>query len=164
MARNNNRGRNNNPSGRNQYSSDWMDTVRERPIAAAAVAAASVGAGVFLWSKRNALSEQMSTLSSQISDWTESMRSSGDQGSEDFEFAGAGDMTSSAATGSTSARTSRSTGSRPTATRARSGNSGRRGMSETGGGNASLGASSGGGGTRPNASSRGRAKGIPSTT
>jgi hypothetical protein len=39
-----------------------------------------------------------------------------------------------------------------------------RGMSETGGGNASLGRRSGGGGTRANASSRGRAKGIPSTT
>lgn len=143
MARNNNRGRNNNPSGRNQYSSDWLDTVKERPIAAAAVAAASVGAGVFLWSKRNALSEQMSNLSSQISDWTESMRSGSESGSEDFEMAGAGDMTSSAASGSTSTRTSRSTGSRPTATRASS--SGRRGMSETGGGNASLGGHTGSG-------------------
>ena len=144
MARNNNRGRNNNPSGRNQYSSDWMDTIKERPIAAAAVAAASVGAGVFLWSKRNALSEQMSNLSSQISDWTESMRSGSDSGSDDFEMAGAGDMTSSAASGSTSTRTSRSTGSRPTATRGSS-SSGRRGMSETGGGNASLGGHTGSG-------------------
>ena len=143
MARNNNRGRNNNPSGRNQYSSDWMDTIKERPIAAAAVAAASVGAGVFLWSKRSALSEQMSNLSSQISDWTESMRSGSDSGSDDFEMAGAGDMTSSAASGSTSTRTSRSTGSRPTATRGSS--SGRRGMSETGGGNASLGGHTGSG-------------------
>ena len=143
MARNNNRGRNNNPSGRNQYSSDWMDTIKERPIAAAAVAAASVGAGVFLWSKRNALSEQMSNLSSQISDWTESMRSGSESGSDDFEMAGAGDMTSSAASGSTSTRTSRSTGSRPTATRGSS--SGRRGMSETGGGNASLGGHTGSG-------------------
>ena len=138
MARNNNRSRNNNPSGRNQYSSDWMDTIKERPIAAAAVAAASVGAGVFLWSKRNALSSQMSNLSSQISDWTESMRS----GSEGDEFEMADSSPSGAATGSTSARTSRSTGSRPTSTRARSG---RRGMSETGGGNASLGGHTGSG-------------------
>lgn len=115
MARNNNRSRNNNPSGRNQYSSDWMTTVKERPIAAAAVAAASVGAGVFLWSKRSALSEQMSNLSSQISDWTESMRSG--SGSEEFEMAGTDSSPSGAATGSSSARTSRSTGSRPTATR-----------------------------------------------
>ena len=140
MARNNNRGRNNNPSGRNQYSSDWMDTVRERPIAAAAVAAASVGAGVFLWSKRNALSEQMSNLSSQISEWTESMRS----GSETDEFEIADSSPSGAATGSTSSRTSRSTGSRPTTTRGRSARSGR-GMSETGGGNASLGGHTGSG-------------------
>ncbi|MCH8615529.1 hypothetical protein LZ016_05375 [Sphingomonas sp. SM33] len=141
MARNNNRSRNNNPSGRNQYSSDWMSTVKERPIAAAAVAAASVGAGVFLWSKRNALSEQMSNLSSQISDWTESMRSGSD---DEFEMASAGDSSpSGAASGSTSARTSRSTGSRPTSTRG--GNRSNRGMSETGGGNASLGAHTGSG-------------------
>jgi len=135
---NSNRSRNNNPSGRNQYSSDWMDTVRERPIAAAAVAAASVGAGVFLWSKRNALSEQMSNLSSQISDWTESMRSG--SGEEEFEMADG--SPSGAATGSTSSRTSRSTGSRPTSTGSRGG---RRGMSETGGGNASLGGHTGSG-------------------
>ena len=142
MPRNNNRSRNNNPSGRNQYSSDWMEMVKDRPIAAAAVAAASVGAGVFLWSKRNALSEQMSNLSSQISDWTQSMGSSDD---EDFEITGAGGGSmSSGATGSTSARTSRSTGSRPTATRGKS-NRSNRGMSETGGGNASLGAHTGSG-------------------
>lgn len=71
MARNNQRGRNNNPSGRNQYSSDWMDGVRERPMASAAAAAAAVGAGVFLWSKRNQISDQIGRLSDQISDWTE---------------------------------------------------------------------------------------------
>ena len=82
MARNNQRGRrNNNPEGRNQYSSGWIDTARDRPIAAEATAAAAVGAGVFLWSKRNQISEQLSNLSDQISDWTETMRSS-DQGSE----------------------------------------------------------------------------------
>ena len=119
MPRNSNRSRNNNPSGRNQYSSDWLDTVKERPIAAAAVAAASVGAGVFLWSKRNALSEQMSNLSSQISEWTENRRS----GSSNEEFETADNSPSGAATGSTSSRTSRSTGSRPTSTRAGSGSS-----------------------------------------
>ena len=111
MARNNSRGRNNNPSGRNQYSNDWMNSIKERPIAAAAVAAASVGAGVFLWSKRNALSEQMSNLSSQISDWTASMRSSDEQ---EFETMGSDSSPSDAATTSTSGRTSRSTGSRST--------------------------------------------------
>ena len=116
MPRTSNRGRNNNPTGRNQYSSDWMSTVKERPMTAAAVAAASVGAGVFLWSKRNQISEQLSNLSDQ------------------FE-------TSGAATGSTSSRTSRSTGSRSTSTRSKSSS----GMSETGGGNASLGAHTGSG-------------------
>ncbi|NUT00761.1 MAG: hypothetical protein HOP96_07280 [Sphingomonas sp.] len=124
MPRNNSRTRNNNPTGRNQYSSDWMGAVKDRPITAAATAAAAVGAGVFLWSKRNQISEQLSNLSDQISDWTESMRSSGE---EEFETA---DETSGAAIGSTSARTSRSTGSRPTSTRSR-------------GGNASLGADTG---------------------
>jgi hypothetical protein len=139
MPRNNDRSRNNNPSGRNQYSSDWMDTIKERPIAAAAVAAASVGAGVFLWSKRNALSDQMSSLSNQIRDWTETMRSSSD---EEFEMAD--NSPSGAATGSTSSRTSRSTGSRPTSTRGKS-NRSSGGMSETGGGNASLGSHTGSG-------------------
>ena len=143
MARNNNRSRNNNPSGRNQYSNDWLDTVKERPIAAAAVAAASLGAGVFLWSKRNALSEQMSNLSSQISEWTESMRSGNDE-SDEFEMAGS--SPSGAAAGSTSSRTSRSAGSRPTATRGGSTGLSTRGMSETGGGNASLGGHTGSGG------------------
>jgi hypothetical protein len=132
MPRTSNRGRNNNPTGRNQFSSDWMSTVKERPMTAAAVAAASVGAGVFLWSKRNQISEQLSNLSDQISEWTESMRS-GDL-EEEFD-------TSGAATGSTSSRTSRSTGSRSTSTRSKSSS----GMSETGGGNASLGAHTGSG-------------------
>ena len=42
-----NRGRrsnNNNPEGYNQYNSGWLDTARERPIAASATAAAAVGA------------------------------------------------------------------------------------------------------------------------
>ena len=142
MPRTRSRGRNNNPEGRNQYSSSWMDTARDRPIAAAATAAAAVGAGVFLWSKRNQISEQISNLSDQISDWTESMRS-GDEARE-FETMGAGGSSTSSSTGSTSSRTSRSTGSRPTSTSARSDRT-NRGMSETGGGNASLGSHTGSG-------------------
>ena len=140
MARNNQRSRNNNPQGRNQYSSSWMDTARDRPIATAATAAAAVGAGVFLWSKRNQISDQLSNLSDQISDWTQNMSSSSEQ--DEFETADAGG--SPAAMGSTSSRTSRSTGSRPTSTRGGS-NRSTRGMSETGGGNASLGAHTGSG-------------------
>ena len=108
MARNTQRGRrNNNPEGRNQYSSGWIDTARDRPVAAAATAAAAVGAGVFLWSKRNQISEQLSNLSDQISDWTETMRSS-DQGSEfdDATEAAAFPTSSSKPTSSRSSRKS----------------------------------------------------------
>ena len=75
MARTNQRGRNNNPSGKNQYSSGWMDTAKDNPMATAAVAAAAVGAGVFLWSRRNQISEQISGLSDQISEWRDGMQS-----------------------------------------------------------------------------------------
>lgn len=75
MARSNGRsGRNNNPSGRNQYS-DWgvMDMVRERPVAAAAAAAGAAAAGLFLWSKRTQITNQLSSLSDQIGEWTSNM-------------------------------------------------------------------------------------------
>ena len=80
MARNNrggNRsgGRNNNPSGRNQYSGGVMDLARDRPVAAAAVAAGAAAAGLFLWSKRSQISDQISSLSDQFSDWSDNMRS-----------------------------------------------------------------------------------------
>jgi hypothetical protein len=80
MARNNQRGRNNNnPQGHNQYSNGWLDTARERPFVAAATAAAAVGTGIFLWSRRNEISDQISELSGQISDWASEMRNgSGD--------------------------------------------------------------------------------------
>ncbi len=69
------RSNNNNPEGYNQYNSGWMDTARERPVAAAAAAAAAVGAGVFLWSKRGQISEQLSHISDQLGEWTENMSS-----------------------------------------------------------------------------------------
>jgi hypothetical protein len=115
MARNNQRGsKNNNPSGRNQYSSDWMGTVRDRPMASAAAAAAAVGAGVFLWSKRNQIGDQISRLSDQVTDWADEMRSG--SGSSNRELAmtegpnESSAIESSRATGSRNARkTSRST-------------------------------------------------------
>ena len=73
MAKNT-RGKNNNPEGRNQYSG-WMDSARERPITAALTTAAAVGAGVFLWSRRNQISDQLGNLTDQIGEWTENMRS-----------------------------------------------------------------------------------------
>jgi hypothetical protein len=83
-----NRGRskNNNPEGYNQYNRGWMDTARERPVAAAAAAAAAVGASVFLWSRRSQISEQLNNLSDQIGEWSETMSARG--GSEEFEMAG----------------------------------------------------------------------------
>jgi hypothetical protein len=147
MPRGGNRGgRNNNPSGRNQYS-DWdvMEIARERPFAAAAAAAGAAAAGLFLWSKRAQISDQLSNLNDQIGEWRESMRSG------QFET---GDDTAGLTT-------SASTGSRPTGTRSTSrgrSTSSRRGMSETGAGNASLGARSGGAGTTGSASGRGRAR------
>ena len=74
----NNRGRNNNPEGRNQYSSGVLDIARDRPMTAALGAAAAVGAGVFLWSRRNQISDQLSNLSDQIVEWRDSL------GSDDF--------------------------------------------------------------------------------
>jgi hypothetical protein len=74
MARTSNRGgRNNNPQGHNQYDRGWVDTAKERPMATAAAAAAAVGAGVFLWSRRNQITDQISHLSDQISDWRSGM-------------------------------------------------------------------------------------------
>src|SRR5690242_17513358 len=89
MPRSNSRGgRNNNPSGRNQYS-DWgvMEMARERPIAAAAAAAGAAAAGLFLWSKRNQISHQISNLSDQIGEWTDNMMS-GDSSSMMDDTAG----------------------------------------------------------------------------
>ncbi|MEO5774280.1 MAG: hypothetical protein ABIQ32_09210 [Sphingomicrobium sp.] len=97
MPRTNDRGRNNNnPEGRNQYNSDWMSTARERPMTSAAVAAAAVGAGVFLWSRREQISNQLSQLSDQIGEWTQNMQSGSQSQSEQFETVGA-----SSASGST---------------------------------------------------------------
>jgi hypothetical protein len=152
MARNGNRGgRNNNPSGRNQYS-DWgvTDLVRERPFAAAAAAAGAAAAGLFLWSRRSQISQQLSNLSDQIGEWTDSMRSDGSSSDMD-DTAG---LTTTSPSGSRSGAGSRAaSGTRSGASsRSSSGTNGRgasRGMSETGGGNASLGAHSGGMGAGP---------------
>jgi len=74
MAKNTGGKNNNNPEGRNQYSG-WMDSARDRPITAALTTAAAVGAGVFLWSRRNQISDQLGNLTDQIGEWTENMRS-----------------------------------------------------------------------------------------
>jgi hypothetical protein len=127
MARNNQRGsKNNNPSGRNQYSSDWMGTVRDRPMASAAAAAAAVGAGVFLWSKRNQIGDQISRLSDQVTDWADEMRSG--SGSSNRELAMTEGPNESSAIESSRSTRSRSTGSSSKAGRATTAQSGTAGQ------------------------------------
>lgn len=131
---NNNRGgnrsrrsKNNNPEGYNQYNSGWMDTARERPVAAAAAAAAAVGAGVFLWSKRGQISDQLSQLSDQIGEWADNMSSERELELAGGEFSGStgsrvtGDF-GAAPTGST--RRATSSPNRPSASKRRPATSG----------------------------------------
>ena len=81
----NNRSNNNNPEGRNQYNSGFMGMARERPATAAAVTAGAVAAGVFLWSRRAQISDQLSQISDQIGEWTDNMSSD-----NEFETVGMG--------------------------------------------------------------------------
>jgi hypothetical protein len=53
----------------------WTETAKDNPVKTAAAAAGAVAAGVFLWSKRNEISNQISRLSEQVTDWAEDMRS-----------------------------------------------------------------------------------------
>jgi hypothetical protein len=82
MPRSSTRGRSssNRSSSRSNDWNDWgvTEMVRERPIAAAATAAGAAAAGLFLWSKRAQISNQLSTLSDQIGEWTSQFQSSGD--------------------------------------------------------------------------------------
>jgi hypothetical protein len=136
-----------NRSSGSRSNSNWgvTEMVRDRPIAAAAAAAGAAAAGLFLWSRRAQISNQLSNLSDQIGEWAENM------GSSEGQF-GSMDDTAGLTTSSRSSGGSRS--GRP---------NGSRGMSETGGGNASLGRTSGGAGTTSSASGRGRAQSAPTT-
>jgi len=75
-------GRNNNPEGRNQYSG-VMSTARDNPLTTAAAIGGAVAAGVFLWSRRNQISDQISNLADQISDWREGASSESEFGTDD---------------------------------------------------------------------------------
>lgn len=80
MARNSNNQRNSNRSSMQpqQMVSGWADTARERPMATAAAVGGAVAAGVFLWSRRNQISDQLSHMSDQIGEWSENMRGRND--------------------------------------------------------------------------------------
>ena len=75
-------GRNNNPAGRNQYSG-MMSTARGNPFATAAAVGGAVAAGVFLWSRRNQLRDQIGNLADHISEWREGKGSEADFVAED---------------------------------------------------------------------------------
>lgn len=146
MARNNrddsNRGRNNNPEGRNQHSSafNW-DTARSNPVTTAAVVGAAAAAGAFLWSRRNQISEQLSNLNGQIGEWTANF-TAGDKGREIEPVGGGSEFSSAAGIGAAAGQTGnagRGTQSKSRSTR------GAAGMSETGGSDAALGAQTEGG-------------------
>ena len=79
-GRNRARGRTNNPAGRNQYSG-LRGTARQSPFATAAAVGGAVAAGVFLWSRRNQISDQIENLSDQLSDWREGVTTDGASGS-----------------------------------------------------------------------------------
>jgi hypothetical protein len=75
--------RNNNPEGRNQYSG-IMGSARNNPLATAAAVGGAVAAGVFLWSRRNQISDQIGSLAEQISDWREGMQPEGSSSADDM--------------------------------------------------------------------------------
>jgi hypothetical protein len=60
-----------------------MGTARDNPLTTAAAVGGAVAAGVFLWSRRNQISDQISHLADQISDWREGMTSDSDFTAED---------------------------------------------------------------------------------
>lgn len=60
--------RNNNPEGRNQHSG-VRGTLRDNPFTAAVAAGGAVAAGVFLWSRRNQISDRIGSLSDQVGEW-----------------------------------------------------------------------------------------------
>jgi hypothetical protein len=50
-----------------------MDMARERPVAAVAAAAGAAAAGVFLWSRRAQINDQLTQLSEQIGEWSDTL-------------------------------------------------------------------------------------------
>jgi hypothetical protein len=133
MAKNNNRNQsgrhNNNPHGHNQYTNQWVETARDHPIATAAAAAGAAGAvaaGVYLWSHRNDVGNQVSKISrtasemgrkasqkasEKASEWTERMRSDGSSGG--FMMAdGSNDVSATGASRRTGSKSKSSGGTR----------------------------------------------------
>jgi hypothetical protein len=53
-------------TSRKQNDSRWTNSAKDKPLAAAIGAAAAVGAGIFLWSRRNQISDQIGSLAEQV--------------------------------------------------------------------------------------------------
>jgi hypothetical protein len=51
---------------------DVVEMARDRPVAAAAVAASAAATGLFLWSRRAQIRDKLDNLSDQISEWSRS--------------------------------------------------------------------------------------------
>ena len=75
-------GKNNNPDGRNQYSG-LMNSARGKPLVTATAVGGAVAAGVFLWSRRNQISDQLENLADQIGGWREGRATGSDMAIED---------------------------------------------------------------------------------
>jgi hypothetical protein len=97
-------GRNNNPTGRNQYSG-LMSSARDNPLATAAAVGGAVAAGVFLWSRRNQISDQIGNLAGQIGDWREGLTADSGSGEEEDGAANGGFIASSGSAGRRGRRT-----------------------------------------------------------
>ena len=55
-----------------------MDTARDNPLATVAVVGGAVAAGIFLWSRRDQISDQIEYLAYQLSEWREGLESDGE--------------------------------------------------------------------------------------
>lgn len=88
----------------------WAESARDHPLTTAAAAAGAAAAGVFLWSKRNQISDQISRLGNQISDWSENMQS-GNSGRELALTGGPNESNAIQSSRSTGSRAGRSNGS-----------------------------------------------------
>ena len=95
MARNNNRGRNNNPSGRNQYSDDWMERPEnERPMDRRRNCGRRSRRGHLPVVEAQRAERADEQPHDQISEWTDNMRSG--QSGDDFAEANSRRTSSSA--------------------------------------------------------------------
>jgi hypothetical protein len=90
--------------------SHWAEAAKHNPVKTAAAAAGAAAAGVFLWSKRNEISNQISRLSEQVTDWAEDIRS-GSSSRDLATTAGPNESSAIESSRATGARSNRSTGS-----------------------------------------------------